>query len=57
MRTAINGHPCVDLVDPDGARAGIIALQMHSGPPFEVRFRGLELELDPNPTLRTVGSE
>ena len=50
VRTWINGEPCVDLVDPDGAREGIVALQMHSGPgPIEVRFRNLRLELDPEP--------
>ena len=56
VRTAVNGHPCVDLTDPDGAREGVIALQMHSGAPFEVRFRALELQLDPgrDAQLRTV---
>jgi hypothetical protein len=45
VRTWINGKPCVDLHDPDGKRAGIIALQMHSGPAMEVRFRNLQLEI------------
>jgi putative heme-binding domain-containing protein len=54
IRTAINGHPCVDLEDPEGAREGQIALQIHSGPALEVRFRHLEIDLDPHPELRTV---
>jgi putative heme-binding domain-containing protein len=45
VRTWINGQPCVDLKDPDGNRAGIIALQIHSGPAMEVRFRNLQLEV------------
>jgi putative heme-binding domain-containing protein len=55
IRTALNGHPCVDLDDPAGARRGIIAFQLHSGGPLEVRFKDLRLELDPQPELKTVG--
>lgn len=50
VRTWLNGQLCVDLDDPDGARRGIIALQLHSGGPMEVRFRNLKLEvLDDKP--------
>jgi putative heme-binding domain-containing protein len=45
IRTWINGQPCVDLDDPDGRRRGIFALQLHSGPATEVRFRNLQLEV------------
>lgn len=45
IQTYLNGQLCVDLDDPDGARRGIIALQIHSGAAMEVRFRGLELEV------------
>jgi putative heme-binding domain-containing protein len=45
IRTWLNGQPCVDLDDPDGARRGIIALQLHAGDPMEVRFRNLKLEV------------
>jgi putative membrane-bound dehydrogenase-like protein len=45
IRTWINGRPCVDLDDPDGARRGIIALQLHSGDKTQVRFRNLKLEV------------
>jgi putative membrane-bound dehydrogenase-like protein len=43
--TWLNDEPCVDLDDPAGARSGIVALQLHSGGPTEVRFRNLRLEL------------
>ena len=45
IRTYLNGNLCVDLDDPQGARRGIIALQIHSGGPLEVRFRNLELNV------------
>jgi putative membrane-bound dehydrogenase-like protein len=45
IKTWINGHLCVDLEDPDGARQGVFALQLHSGGPTEVRFRNLKLEV------------
>ncbi len=54
VRTRINGHVTTDLDDPEGARRGQIALQIHSGGPTEVRFRKLELVVDP-PALPAVG--
>jgi hypothetical protein len=45
IRSWINGQPCIDLNDPDGARRGILALQLHSGDKTEVRFRNLKLEV------------
>lgn len=45
IRTRINGQLCVDLNDPQGARSGIFAFQLHSGGATEVRFRNLTLEL------------
>ncbi|MFM7844614.1 MAG: family 16 glycoside hydrolase [Planctomycetota bacterium] len=45
IQTWINGQLCVDLDDPCGARRGVIALQLHSGGPFEVRYRKLSLSL------------
>ncbi|MBC7851846.1 MAG: DUF1080 domain-containing protein, partial [Pirellulaceae bacterium] len=44
-QTWINGQKCVDLDDPQGARRGIIALQLHSGGKTEVRFKNLRLTL------------
>ena len=43
IRTYLNGNLCVDLDDPEGALQGIIALQIHSGPPMEIRFKDLQL--------------
>jgi putative heme-binding domain-containing protein len=54
IQTAINGNKCVDLNDPDGALQGIVAFQVHSGGPMEVRYRNFQLEVDPNPKLKTV---
>ena len=45
IRTYVNGQPCVDLHDAEGARRGIIALQIHSGEAMEVRFKDLQLEV------------
>jgi putative membrane-bound dehydrogenase-like protein len=45
IRTWINGKPCVDLKDAEGAKRGVFALQLHSGGPTEVRFRNLKLEV------------
>lgn len=50
IQTFLNGQLCVDLTDPEGAKRGRIALQLHSGPPMEVRFRRFQLEvLPPSP--------
>ena len=43
IRTWINGKLCVDLDDPQGARRGIIGLQVHAGEPMEVRYRNFQL--------------
>lgn len=53
IRTAINGNLCVDLEDPQGARRGIIAFQLHSGGPTEVRFKDLQVEVNPKFELKT----
>lgn len=45
VRTWINGKTCVDIDDPKLSRRGIIALQIHSGPAMEVRFKELRLEV------------
>jgi hypothetical protein len=52
--TAINGVKCVDLEDEKGELEGRIAFQVHSGGPTEVRFKDIELELDPKPELKTL---
>ncbi len=45
IQTFLNGKPCVNLDDPQGATRGIIAFQLHSGGKTEVRFRNLKLEI------------
>jgi len=45
LQTWLNGELSVDLVDPEGARSGILAFQLHSGGALELRVRGLELQL------------
>ena len=54
IRTALNGHLCTDLDDAQIARRGIIGLQVHSGGPTEVRFKDIELELNPKFEMKTV---
>ncbi|CAA9400355.1 MAG: hypothetical protein AVDCRST_MAG64-1675, partial [uncultured Phycisphaerae bacterium] len=54
VKTAINGKLCSDLDDPKGDLQGVIAVQVHSGGPTEVRFKGFELEIDPKPEMKTV---
>jgi hypothetical protein len=47
VRTWINGQLCVDLDDPKLAKKGLIAVQLHSGGPMEVRFKDVKLEVLP----------
>ncbi|MDB6021041.1 MAG: Cytochrome c, partial [Pedosphaera sp.] len=54
IRTAINGHLCVDLDDPQISKRGITGLQMHAGGPMEVRFKELRLEVNPKFEMTTV---
>ncbi len=45
---AINGHLMCEVDDRDARLAckrGIIALQMHPGPPMKVQFRNLRIKL------------
>jgi putative membrane-bound dehydrogenase-like protein len=54
IKTAINGHMCVDIDDDKISRHGIFGLQMHAGGPLEVRFKDLQLELNPKVEMTTV---
>lgn len=54
IRTALNGHLCVDIDDPKIVRKGITGLQMHAGGPMEVRFKDFQLELNPKFEMVTV---
>jgi hypothetical protein len=44
----INGHQTVDVVDetPEGAKKGVLALQLHAGPPMQVQFKNITLKQD-----------
>ena len=53
IQTAINGQKCVDLDDPQGELKGHLAVQVHAGGPTEVRFKDFQLELNPEPKLKT----
>ncbi len=57
IRTALNGNLCVDLDDPKVARNGVIAVQVHSGGPTEVRFKDFQLELNPKFEMKTVKAQ
>jgi Domain of Unknown Function (DUF1080) len=54
IKMALNGHVVVDFEDPKGDLKGLFAMQVHSGPPTEVRFKDLALQLNPKPELLTV---
>ena len=45
VRTWINDNLCVDRTDEEAATEGILALQVHSGGPTEVRFRAFSLKV------------
>ncbi|QDT36288.1 PVC-type heme-binding CxxCH protein [Stratiformator vulcanicus] len=45
VRTSINGHECVNLVDPEGRKEGQIALQLHVSGPTHVRYKNFRIEL------------
>jgi len=44
VQIKLNGHTTCDIVDPEGAKKGIIALQLHAGPEMEVRFKDIEIK-------------
>ena len=54
VRTALNGHVCVDIDDAKISRKGVIAVQVHAGGPTDVRFKDIELELNPEFKLKTA---
>ncbi len=39
----LNGVKTCDIQDPDGAKRGRIGLQLHVGPPMEVRFKDISI--------------
>jgi putative heme-binding domain-containing protein len=54
IRTAINGRLCVDLDDPQISKSGVVGFQLHAGGAFEVRYKDIQLELNPKFELGTM---
>lgn len=53
----INGVPMSEIVDEDGdarRRAGLLALQLHKGPPMKVQFRNIRLKRLPLGDLKKI---
>ncbi len=44
VKMILNGTVTCDIVDPDGAKEGIIALQIHTGPKMNVRFKDIRIK-------------
>jgi hypothetical protein len=44
VQMILNGETTCDIVDPEGAKEGIIALQLHTGPEMEVRFKDIYIK-------------
>lgn len=44
VKIVLNGYTTLDFQDPEGAKAGIIALQLHAGPEMEVYFKDIEIK-------------
>lgn len=40
----LNGTTTCDIVDPEGAKSGVIALQLHTGPAMRAHFRNIEIK-------------
>jgi hypothetical protein len=41
----LNGTRVIDRTDPKFSRTGVIALQVHVGPPMEVRYKDVEIKV------------
>ena len=54
VRTAMNGHLCVDVDIPNIPQTGMFGLQIHAGKGTEVRFKDFEVELNPKFELKTL---
>lgn len=54
VRTAMNGKLCADVDIPNIPQTGLFGLQIHAGGPTEVRFKEIELELNPKSELKTL---
>ncbi len=44
VKMVLNGKVTCDISDPEGAKEGVIALQLHQGNPMEVRFKDIYIK-------------
>ena len=44
VKIVLNGYTTLDFKDPEGAKSGIIALQLHTGPDMKVFFKDLAIK-------------
>ncbi len=44
IKMSVNGTVTCDFDDPEGAKSGIIGLQLHAGPPMRVSFKDIEIK-------------
>lgn len=44
VKMVLNGKTVCDMIDPEGAKKGIIALQLHAGPDMRVEFKDIAIQ-------------
>ncbi len=44
VKIVLNGYTTLDFKDPEGAKSGIIALQLHTGPDMKVFYKDLVIK-------------
>ncbi len=44
VKMELNGYVTCNIIDPEGAKEGVIALQLHRGDPMEVRFKDIYIK-------------
>ncbi len=47
VKMTLNGKVTCDIVDPDGRKEGVVALQLHLGPEMVVQFKDLYIKVLP----------
>lgn len=58
VKMVLNGKTVCDIEDPEGAKSGIIALQLHVGPGMEVYYKDIFLkDLTPSPLAVAPGDD
>jgi hypothetical protein len=54
VRAALNGHVCAELDEASLSRAGVLGFELGADGPAEVRFKDIQLELNPKSELVTA---